>query len=206
MRNIIAMSAAALLSTGAAHAATTYTNFAPFQMDAGVLTVEGFEAAVWGSGNVNGTNVQGVTYDSTENLRVISSFKRSGDNAVTSSDTSDNDNISAVFDVPVNAAGGFVSNVNVNDGDVILSAFDAGGNLLASVTAVDPGTFQFLGITSVTPIARVVFSHGLGIEGPDDFVLDEFYFGAAASNPVPVPAAALLFAPALAAFARKRRT
>lgn len=82
-------------------------------------------------------------------------------------------------------------------GHTTLSAYDAQGTLLTSVSYDDPnGIEYFLGIKSSTPIARVVIDRGTNIATLDDFTMIHI--------PVPEPASATLLLLAVPILLRRR--
>ena len=88
-------------------------------------------------------------------------------------------------------------------GSPLLTFFDGLGNSVVALGAGQTG-FEFWGFTSDTAISSVQFT-ATGGESGDGIYFDEAYYGTTSVNAVPVPAALLLFAPALFAFFGLRR-
>lgn len=98
--------------------------------------------------------------------------------------------INADFVVPASAVG-----IDFPYGTT-LYAYDAGGQLLASVEGFLPGGQDaFLGIVSDIPIAKAVINEGTFAD-----IIDTFFF-----NPIPEPASAIFFGVGLATILPGRR-
>lgn len=185
----------------------TYDDLPSFLAGTGSLTLESFDASPWSpvfTDLPQPVVSLGVGWTASERLQAVG-----GGNWVSSphsissidDDTGTTDAIQAVLPGGIRAVGGWVGNAIGND--VTLTAFDARGGVIGSVTAaLEPTGFQFVfvGLTARSPIASVEFLSTQG-EFSDDFVLDDFYFGV----PAPPGLALLILGVAGPRRARPRR-
>jgi len=188
------------VATTPINAATVgFTDQASFIAATDSLTVDNFDAIPWTPTDTPLTqpvSSLGNSWTASNNLEAVS-VSLSGAQSISSIDGDPDltDSISAALGGSNTAVGGFVQVGNADA--VTLSAFGAGDTLLGTVTTALPSGWQFLGLTSTTSIARIEF---ISTSPPvaDDFVLDDFHFGAAVPPAaVPLPAAILLFASGL---------
>lgn len=184
------------IATTTVNAATVgFTDQASFIAATNSLTVDNFDATPWTPTDTPLTQPVyslGNSWTASNTLEAVS-FSVSGAQSISSIDGAPDvtDSISAALGGSHTAVGGFVQVGNA-DG-VTLSAFGAGDTLLGTVTTAFPSNWQFIGLTSTTPIARIEF---ISTSPPvaDDFALDDFHFGAAVPPaPVPLPAAVWVF-------------
>jgi hypothetical protein len=201
-------------AASASAAVVTYTDFSAFQSAAGSLTTDSFDTAPWApvGTKAQGLSNLGVSWTAGNSL-FTTNGSRSGSFAITSLDPGvvgdEWDTLTAVLPTHVTAVGGWITSFGQVHTTELL-AFDALDNLLGSVSlgTTGNGVFRFMGLTTDTDIAKVLF-RSTNVTNPigDDFNLDDFSFGAGvASIPVPEPAAMTLFgAGALAALMGRRR-
>ena len=139
-------------------------------------------------GSFNGTN---------------SSFGVSDGNQSVRYGADDGDSIWFTFANNINTFGINIYGFGNIGGSPLLTFFDGLGNSVVALGAGQTG-FEFWGFTSDTAISSVQFT-ATGGESGDGIYFDEAYYGTTSVNAVPVPAALLLFAPALFAFFGLRR-
>lgn len=163
-------------------AVIAYSDHSEFIAATDSLTVDDFERSPWSPADRSLPKPVvslGNSWTANDNLMAVTSASFSGATSVSSIDSwSDSiDSINAELGDGATAVGGFV-NLDFADG-VSLTIFDVADNLIGSAITSALSGWQFIGLTSDIAIARLQF---VSTSQPnfDDFVLDDFHFGAAA--------------------------
>lgn len=193
-RKLVGAVCAALVGTGGQAAASTTT-----------ITFDEPGAI---AGNAVGTFYNGLTFVDAvfqDNLGLDGS---SGALGISSQSLGFNptqaDPIEVLFDTPVTSV--TLRGIDVGFDGFVLRAFDSADNFLSEVAVFGTtlaGVDEFFDLTvSGSDIARIAFSQENQSQGTNDgMIFDDLTF-----TQIPVPAAALLFAPVIGALATRRRT
>jgi hypothetical protein len=182
-----------LPATASPARADLFLDFASFSTATSSLTTETFDIPPWVSVRHDQPVVSlGVSWTSPEILFGTTNAFLSSPRSISPLDGIELiiDELNAVMPPGITAVGGFVNNFGGFGPGVRLTAFNAGGGVLETIAVplCAEASWNFLGVTTVEPIARAQFL-STAIGGPDSFALDNFVFGTAA---VPEPSSLTL--------------
>ena len=184
MRKVTLLTAGLLVSAmvSSAHAAT-FNNLAAFLAAAGPTTLVNFDAGTPGSDILNDYAAQGVSF-SAGNFYADCIQETSPPNCWISnnSDGAAGTRFDAAFLVGGITAVGV--NSVLNGGLAILRAFDAGNNLLESVSSDNnPNTLDFFGLTTAAAIHHITIQFPAPLSG---WAVDDLRFSAQVAVPEPM--------------------
>lgn len=195
-----------VVSAGARAAdAAPFTDFADFAAATTGLTTDDFALPPWAEGNYAGpVQSLGVTWSAVGTLRATSFMPHSGRLALSDLDPSTMpdtlDELVAVLPSGVTAAGAWLR-TTTGAVPIEITAYDTSNVAVTSHGMLLTESYVFFGFTSDTAIGRLrVRAQRL----PDDFLLDDFSFGTAATH-VPEPTSVGLFCVGLLGVARGAR-
>lgn len=191
-------------------ATINYNDRASFTAAATNLSLESFDQAPWANASLGNSLTTGnVTWTAANTLFGSVFSSTSGTLSLSDLDGSSDSVDSLTAELPSGTFSAGASFMALTAPGGVLSAYDAGGQLIGINSAAINFSWFFLGIISDVEIRRVVFTPLKFIPaGGDDFLIDDFTFGGpAAANQVPEPGSAALFGAglwALALYSRKR--